>query len=263
MNSALKPTHAIVDPEQYHSYGLCSKLYRADCLEITKALPDQCIDLVLTDPPYNIGQHMKSRGSGVHRLRSNHFSTCAWDNMDEESWRISMTNLTTELFRVTRVGGSVLLFMSILKVETIKNIFEKAGFYYKTTGVWHKKNPIPRNMNINFLNSTEVWLYFVKGKATGTFNNQGRALHDFLETSLTPMSEKLYGKHPTQKPLSLMSFFIQTLSNEQDTIFDPFTGSGTSLVAASQLGRHFIGVEFEVEYFELTKRRLAGVHSGA
>ena len=256
MNTAIKPIDKDILENKVELYDLHSKLYRADCLDVTKVLADQCIDLVLTDPPYNIGQHMKSRGSGVHRLRSNHFSTCTWDNIDEDIWRNNMAELADELFRVTRVGGSVLLFMSILKVETIKQIFETAGFYYKTTGVWHKKNPIPRNMNINFLNSTEVWIYFVNGKATGTFNNQGRALHDFIETGLTPISEKRFGKHPTQKPLALMSFFIQTLSNKQDMIFDPFAGSGSSLVAAKQLSRNFIGVEFETEYFEIAKQRL-------
>lgn len=233
-----------------------SFLYNADCMEILSKIPNACVDLVLTDPPYNIGGHMKSRGSGVHRLRENHFSTCLWDNLDESLWVSNMENLAKSLFRVTKDGGSVIVFMSIIKVETLKKAFEQAGFYYKTVGIWHKKNPIPRNMNINFLNSTESWIYFVKKKATGTFNNNGKAIHDFVETGLTPASEKRLGKHPTQKPLALMNFFIELLSNEGDLVLDPFAGSGSSLVSAHTLGRRFCGSEMEVAYFNLAKERI-------
>jgi site-specific DNA-methyltransferase (adenine-specific) len=59
-------------------------------------------------------------------------------------------------------NGAVIIFMSIMKVESIIEIAQKAGFYYKTTGIWHKTNPMPRNMNLTFVNSTEAWIYFVK-----------------------------------------------------------------------------------------------------
>lgn len=65
-----------------------------------------------------------------------------------------------ELSRVVKESSSVIMFMSIIKVETIIRLAEKHGFYYKTTGIWHKKNPMPRNMNLHFINSTEAWIYF-------------------------------------------------------------------------------------------------------
>lgn len=80
--------------------------------------------------------------------------------------------------------------MSLLKVESIRKIAEKYKFYYKTTGVWHKLNPMPRNMNLHFINSTEAWIYFINNGRTGTFNNNGKPIHDFIETALTPMNEK-------------------------------------------------------------------------
>ena len=256
MKKQLGKLNNLLKPSQQHHYGNCSWLYNTDGLIASQHLPEKSIDMVLMDPPYNIAEHMKSRGSGVHRLRPNHFSTCEWDNLDEATWHENMVSLAKELFRIVKTGGTIIIFMSILKVETIKKIFETAGFYYKTTGVWHKTNPIPRNMNINFLNSTEVWLYFVRGKTTGTFNNNGKALHDFIETSLTPMSEKKHGRHPTQKPIRLMDFFIKTLSNKGDYIFDPFAGSGSTLVSALQQGRNFIGVELHKEYFDLANSRV-------
>lgn len=233
-----------------------SGLFKEDCMVGLKHLEDSSVDLVLTDPPYNLGSHMKSRGSGVHRLRENHFSICKWDNLDEGTWEQNMNALAQELFRVVKPGGSVILFMSILKVGTIKSLFEGAGFYYKTTGIWHKKNPIPRNMNINFVNSTETWVYFTKGKRSTVFNNNSKVMHDFVETGLTPASEKKFGKHPTQKPLKLMEHFVDLLSNEGDLVCDPFSGSGTSLLSAKRLNRRYIGFELDQEYFNVSKARI-------
>lgn len=86
--------------------------------------------------------------------------------------------------------GSLIVFMSIIKVETIINLAQKHGFYYKTVGVWHKTNPLPRNMNLQFINSTEPWVYMVNDATTGTFNNEGKAIHDFVETSTISTKER-------------------------------------------------------------------------
>ena len=149
------------------------------------------------------------------------------------------------------------MFMSLIKIETIIKLAEKHGFYYKTTGIWHKLNPMPRNMNLHFINSTEAWLYFVYKKHTGTFNNDGKAIHDFFETSVTPTGERKFGKHPTQKPLALMSQFVRLLSNENDTVMDPFMGSGSSGEAALTLKRNFIGSEINADYFQISNERLS------
>ena len=127
------------------------------------------------------------------------------------------------------------MFMSIIKVETIIRLAEKHGFYYKTTGIWHKTNPMPRNMNLHFINSTEAWIYFTYKKHTGTFNNEGIAIHDFFETSVTPAGEKRHGKHPTQKPVQLLEKFVKLLTNENDVVFDPFCGSGTFPIEAAMM----------------------------
>ena len=154
----------------------------------------------------------------------------------------------------------MIVFMAIIKVETLIKLALKHELYYKTTGIWHKTNPMPRNMNLHFINSTESWVYFTYGKRTGTFNNNGKALHDFYETSVTPAGEKKYGKHPTQKPISLMEHFVAVLSNEEDIILDPFMGSGSTGVAAIKNGRYFIGIELNKDYFELAKSRINEVH---
>ena len=158
--------------------------------------------------------------------------------------------------RVMKNGGSMIVFMAIIKVETIIKLAEKYGFYYKTTGIWHKTNPMPRNMNLHFVNSTEAWIYFTYKTRTGTFNNSGAMLHDFIETSVTPNGERKYGKHPTQKPESLIKHFVDVLSNEEDWILDPFMGSGTTGVVAKKSNRNFVGIELNEEYYKIAEERI-------
>ena len=231
-------------------------MINGDCLEQMKGIGDGTVDLILTDPPYNLGLFMKGRDAGLQRMRDNFFAVKGWDDLNADEWAKMMDAFFAESARVLKKGGSMIVFMAVIKVETVIDIAQRHGLYYKTTGTWHKTNPMPRNMNLHFINSTEAWLYFTYKKRTGTFNNDGRAVHDFFETSVTPSSEKRYGKHPTQKPVTLLENFVTLLSNEGDVVLDPFMGSGSSGVAAVALGRRFIGCDLEEEYCEISEKRI-------
>lgn len=234
-------------------------IYQGSCIEAMSSMPSHSVDLILTDPPYNLGKFMKERATNLKRMRANYFGAAGWDDLDVETWVESMDAFFAEASRVIKVGGSMVVFMAIIKVETIIRLAEKYGFYYKTTGIWHKTNPMPRNMNLHFINSTEAWVYFTYKTRTGTFNNEGRAVHDFFETSVTPAGERTFGKHPTQKPVSLLSDLILLLSNEGDTVFDPFMGSGSTGVAALLHHRFFVGVDINEEYCNISRLRLERV----
>ena len=236
-------------------------LLNNDCLVAMNDIADDSVDLILTDPPYNLGNFMKERATNLKQMRANYFGAAGWDNFDTYEWTDSMTRFFNEVARVIRPGGSLVVFMSIIRVQTLITLAQNCGFYYKTTGIWHKHNPMPRNMNLHFINSTEAWVYFTNKKHTGVFNNCGKAIHDFIETSVAPMGEKRYGKHPTQKPVALMQHFIQLLSNEGDCVLDPFMGSGSTGVAAKILNRSFVGIELCPEYFEIARCRIEEVHS--
>lgn len=231
-------------------------VYNDNCLNIMKNLPDKSVDLILTDPPYNIGKFMQGRQANLNKMRENFFVGAGWDNEEYTEWIQSMKNFFDEAHRVLKKKGSLLMFMSILKVESIVSLAQSVGFYYKTTGVWHKTNPMPRNMNLHFVNSNESWIYFINDGKTGTFNNDGKLELDFIQTGVTPLGEKRYGSHPTQKPLKLMKHFVSILSNPNDCILDPFMGSGSTGVASVELGRRFIGIEISKEYYCLSRNRL-------
>lgn len=236
-----------------------TSLLNGDCIELFKEIADESVDLIITDPPYNLGNFMKARQTNLKKMRSNFFGDAGWDNDSYEDWINHMDNFIKESKRVLKKKGAMIIFMSIIKVESIINIAQNNGLYYKTTGIWHKTNPMPRNMNLHFINSNECWIYFTNKTKTGTFNNNGKAIHDFFESSVTPSSEKKYGKHPTQKPESLIESFVEILSNRNDTVLDCFMGSGTTGVVSKRLGRNFVGIELNEEYFNIAKQRINDV----
>ena len=232
------------------------KIYNQDCILAMKKIADDTVDLVVTDPPYNLGNFMKNRDTNLKKMRDNFFGAAGWDDMEFLEWEKSMNKFFASAARVVKPGGAMIVFMAIIKVETVIKLAEKHGFYYKTTGIWHKTNPMPRNMNLHFVNSTEAWIYFTYKKKTGTFNNGGALLHDFVETAVASNGERNYGKHPTQKPECLMQHFVEILSNPGDVVLDPFMGSGTTGVVSKKTGRSVIGVELNEEYFKIAKSRI-------
>lgn len=232
-------------------------LENGSCTDLMQNLPDNSINLILTDPPYNIGQFAGNRGKlqGMDRAK-NYFVNSVWDNAGFEEWNDMMREFFKQASRIMKTGGNMLMFMSILKIEPIRLLAEEYGFYYKTAGVWHKTNPMPRNMNTRFINSIEPWIHFIWKTRSGTFNNKGRAIHDFVEFPIASVGEKKFGKHPTQKPESLINYFIDLLSDKNDLILDPFMGSGTTGVCAVKNSRRFIGYELNEEYFVSAKNRI-------
>lgn len=233
-----------------------SLIGNGDCLALMKMLSDASVDLILTDPPYNLGLFMKKRGTNIKGMRDNHFAYAGWDDLEYKKWRTEMKKFLAECHRVLKKRGALLMFMSIIKVETIIELATNAGLYYKTVGIWHKTNPMPRNMNLHFINSTEPWLYFINDAATGTFNNNGKPIHDYVETSTISASEHKIGGHPTQKPKSLLEHFVKILTNEGDTVLDPFMGSGSAGVVCEYTNRKFIGFELNNDYYKTAEYRI-------
>lgn len=232
------------------------KIYNDDCIDVFSSIGDNSVDLILTDPPYNLGKFIESRHANFHTYRSNHFSKTKWDNNDQDDWNLLMKLFFKESARTLKKGGTLLTFMSLIRVETMISLAKEFGFYYKTTGICHKTNPILRNMNLHFINSTEAWIYFVLDSKVGKFNGEGQPHHAFIETAVTHPKEKKFGYHPTQKSKALMEYFIKILSDEGDIILDPFMGSGTTGVAALNNDRKFIGIEKDEAYFQIASERI-------
>ena len=235
------------------------QIFNDDAIEAMQRLEDESIDLILTDPPYGLQPHAKARGgeSWALSFRKNSINTSEWDNLSGTDFTDLMEVFMAESFRVLKKGGAMVTFCSTQKTADVLAAAEKAGLYYKTFGVWHKTNPLPRNMKIDFLHSVEMWGYFLKDAKTGTFNGEGKPVHDFVSCPVAMGKErKAGGGHIAQKPVKLMEHFIRLLSNPGEVVLDPFMGTGTTGVAALRLGGSFIGVEKDEKYFATAKARL-------
>ena len=235
---------------------MLNKIFNCDCLFGLQHIPDHSIDCVITDPPYNLGNIAKNRGYHLQSFRENNFVNAEWDNSSGEVWHNLMRDVFYFFSKKVKVGGNIVIFCSSFKVGELFKLAEKFGLYYKTTGVWHKTNPMPRNMNLHFVCSNEFWIHFVNQKRTGTFNNNGKLLLDFFTCSLPSKKERENLVHPTQKPLAVIVPLIKILSNVGDTVLDCFAGSGTTAVAAIQTGRNFIGFETNKNYCDFANFRI-------
>ena len=117
------------------------QLINGDAINNLKKIEDSSIDLILTDPPYNLGVFMKNRQTNLSAMRKNHFSGKSWDMLEEDDWLKNMNIIFNEFSRILKKKGALIFFMSIIRLERIIKIAENNRFYYKSTGIWHKKIP--------------------------------------------------------------------------------------------------------------------------
>lgn len=224
------------------------KIENGDAFKLLKDIPDNSVDLILTDPPYNLGEH--SRGNIKLNWRSD-------INNDIEDWDVGFdpTLLTEDFLRILKPTGNLFIFCSYNLIgkyhELLNHRFDTFQFM-----VWHKTNPAPKIRKAGFLNSCELIVACWNKSHTWNFGKQNE-MHNFIEGPICMGNERIKDpKHPTQKPIYALKHIINIASNEGDVILDPFMGVGSTGVAAMQLNRSFIGFELEEKYFLASKKRL-------
>lgn len=194
-----------------------NKIYCADCLELMKEMEDNSVDLVLTDPPYGINMD----GGNVGYKGFNNFEKKEWDSEKPKD------NYFNELFRVSKnqmiFGGN---YFNLPPSRCIIVWDKGAGFKNRT-----------------YAECEICWTSFDKNARI--YKRDPLARGDY--------KNKL---HPTQKPIKLFEWCLEKYSEEGQTIFDPFLGSGTTAVACINTGRNFIGIEKDADYFEIAQRRI-------
>lgn len=222
---------------------------RADSRDIIKRIPDDSIDFILTDPPYNLGQHSTGNIPLPGRTAMNN-DVADWDMIDfnPEEW-------ADEFIRILKPTGNLFIFTSYNQLgrwyNCLDHKFDTSNFM-----IWHKTNPAPKIFKAGFLNSCEMIFTCWNKKHTWNFISQAE-MHNFIESPICMKPERLSNpKHPAQKPVSILKKMIEIASNENDVVFDPFMGVGSTGVAALNLNRRFIGVELDETYFEAAKKRV-------
>ena len=99
-------------------------LYNSDCIQAMTEIADHSINLILTDPPYNLGNFMKSRDTNLKKMRDNFFGAAGWDNLEYNEWANAMDAFFAQAARVMKKGGSMIVFMAAIKVETTISLAE-------------------------------------------------------------------------------------------------------------------------------------------
>ena len=146
---------------------------------------------------------------------------------------------------------------------------QRLGFRIINSLAWQKPDPVPNALHTAFTHAHETLIWASKGRGH-TFNydlinapDPARQVSSVWRIPTVPRSEKLHGYHPTQKPLKLVRRALLASTWEGDLVFDPFCGSGTTAVAAKELGLFFVGAEMDKEYCELAGRRIGATLRGS
>ena len=224
-------------------------ILQEDSKEVIKRIPDNSIDFILTDPPYNLGHHSTGNISLPGRSAINN-DVADWDMVDfyPEDW-------AEDFIRILKPTGNLFIFTSYNQLGRWYNCLD---YKFDTTNfmIWHKTNPAPKIFKAGFLNSCEMIFTCWNKKHTWNFLSQAE-MHNFVESPICMRPERLNNpKHPTQKPVAILKKMIEIASNKDDIIFDPFMGVGSTGVASLELDRRFIGVELNKTYFAAAKQRI-------
>lgn len=225
-----------------------NQIIQGDCLQALAELPQASVDLLLTDPPYTI-----SRPTGFTNTKLAKYATLSMEFGEWDKQELDLTALATAFFRVVKPHGTVIVFYDFWKLTYLAEALTQAGFKVLRHLIWQKTNPVPINTRAGYLsNSREYALSAVKqGKAT--FNS-------FYDTGIYEHGIPTNKVHPTQKPIKLFVELVEKHSNPGDLVLDPFCGSGTTCVAAKQLGRNYIGIDASADAIKLSRRRLKAVN---
>ena len=217
-------------------------LHNCDCYDFIKTVPDNSVDLVIIDPPYDFAAN---GGGGAFGSKKR-----AYLNVLENT---GMTKgfdfkILDELVRVLK-RINIYIWCSKRQISQYLNYFKDYNLEILT---WHKSNPLPA-CNNTYLSDTEYILFF-REKGVPIYGNY-ETKRKFYISPINKEDKKLYS-HPTIKPLNIIENLVINSSLQGGVVLDCFMGSGTTGVACKKLGRRFIGCEINEEYFKTAERRI-------
>lgn len=240
-----------------------SYIENTDCLDGMKNIPSERIDCVITDCPYTIS------GGGCTKEEKDNFRECKGvlakrskhiylggmlddNSKDVRSGKmfqhndIKFSEWLPEVYRVLKQGTHCYIMVNSRNLKDLWIEAEKVGFKFQNLLVWKKNNATP---NKYYMQQLEFILMLRKGAA--------KNINDMGTTNCLSVPNIMGGKlHPTEKPVALMEVLIRNSTNVYDVVLDPFAGSGSTLIAAKNLSRSYIGFEIDYEYYKIAAQRL-------
>ncbi len=220
-----------------------NKIYLEDCYKFIKQIPDNSIDLIITDPPYE--QEVNHSAGAFGKKKKLHFKQIV-----DLSYGFDYSILD-EFVRVLK-KINLYIWCSKKQIQFLLDYFvNRKGCYWELI-TWHKENAVPTGNN-TFICDTEYCLFF-REKGVLLCGNYFTKRKYYV--TYTNKSDKSKFQHPTIKPLQIIKNFVLNSSKENDIIIDPFVGSGTTAVACRELNRQFIACEINQEYHKIACDRL-------
>ncbi len=241
-----------------------------DCLARLAELPENSVDLVFADPPYNLqlqGELRRPNNTKVNGVEED------WDKFDDYADYDAFTHKwLLACRRVLKPTGTLWTIGSYHNIHRVGTILQDLGYWILNSVVWIKTNPTPNFRGVRFTNAHETLLWAQKEQGQPyTFNhngmkslNEGKQMRSDWEFPVCNGHERLRDAkgnavHPTQKPEALLYRVVASSSEPGDVVLDPFFGSGTTGAVARRLRRHWIGIEQDPAYAEAAQERIAAV----
>ncbi len=244
------------------------KLYQANCLDVLAEFPEDSVDMIFADPPYNLS----NGGFTVHAGKRVSVDKGTWDKSNgfEEDFDFHL-NWIKACRRVLRPHGTIWISGTYHSIYQCGFALQLCGYHILNDISWFKPNASP-NLSCRFFTASHETLIWARKEknAKHVFNYElmknGIWQDDFIKRPNSQMRsvwaigtpktiEKRFGKHPTQKPEDLLKRIVLASTNKGDLILDPFAGSSTTGVAAYLLGRSFVGMDMNEKFLNLSIKR--------
>lgn len=231
-------------------------LYKGDCVDILKQIQD--VDMAFADPPY----FLSNDGLTIQSGEIVSVNKGEWDKLDGSIYEFNY-NWIHAVKEILKPNGTIWISGTMHNIFSIYQVLTDLGFKILNVITWRKLNPPPNFSCRTFTHSTEIIIWARKSKNVAHFYNYelmkaingGKQMKDVWDLPAIARWEKVHGKHPTQKPLSVLSRIVLASTRKNDLILDPFTGSSTTGIAATLFNRRFIGIDTNVNYLEISKNR--------
>ena len=255
-SSAELRSHIVFDDPRHHI-----RLYQGDSLELLALLPESSVDLIFADPPY----FLSNGGITCHAGRMVSVNKGAWDKSQGPAANHEFNRAwLAACQRILKPNGSLWVSGTAHVIHSVGFAMQQLGFKLLNDISWVKPNPPPNLSCRYFTHATETIIWAARDKKSRhTFNyklmketNRGKQMKSVWEIKPPETWEKRFGKHPTQKPLAHLERILLASSHEGDLVLDPFSGSGTTALAALRTRRTAIGLELSYDYLALTLQRL-------
>ena len=258
-------------------------IFNEDCIKGMVNLPDDCVDLIIADPPYNLSKggvwkwdnsvKLAGMGGNWNKVMQN------WDNMPFEEYMQFTELWLMQAQRILKSTGSMWIFGTYHNIGIMNVICQKLGIEIINEVIWYKRNAFPNLSGRRLTASHETILWCNKGGKKREYyfdydySKDSSFSEDGLKTAGKQMrtvwdipnnkqsEESSCGKHPTQKPLRILDRMVRLSSKKGDLVMTPFSGAGSECVAAKLAERNYLGFEIDKEYYDISIVRLSETES--